>query len=104
MRVCGSVTESINSGQRKKGLKRSKFICAAIRATLRPHGSPCGQNSQREREPGLETAVVNSYLEKGERWRGWGTESENKLHVQRPRKLKIPVLTLEAFGEEEVKL
>ena len=40
----------------------------------------------------------------GGRWRGWGTGSENSLHVQRSRKLKIPVLALEASREEEVKL
>ena len=40
----------------------------------------------------------------GGRWRGWGTGGENSLHVQRSRKLKIPVLALEASREEEVKL
>jgi len=64
---------------------------------------PC-ENSQSEREPGSETAVVNSVICKGERWRGWGTESENSPHQQRSRKPKIAVLALEAFGEEEVKL
>ena len=43
-------------------------------------------------------------LANGGRWRGWGTGSENSLHVQRSRKPKIPVLALETSGEEEVKL
>ena len=43
-------------------------------------------------------------LANGGRWRGWGTGSENSLHLQRSRKPEIPVLVLEAFGEEEVKL
>ena len=43
-------------------------------------------------------------LAKGGRWRGWDTGSENSLHLQRSRKSKIPVLALEASGQEEVKL
>ena len=48
----------------------------------------------------LQTAL----LANGGRWRGWGTGSENSLHVQRSRKPKVPVLALEISGEEEVKL
>ena len=74
-----------------------------MRATP-PTPFPHEQNSQSERELGSETAVVNSIIYKGGRWRGWGTGSENSLHEQRSRKPKIPVLALETSGEEEVKL
>ena len=47
--------------------------------------------------------MQTALLANGGRWRGWGTGSENSLHVQRSRKPKIPVLALEASGEEEVK-
>jgi len=43
-------------------------------------------------------------LANGGRWRGWGTGSENSLHLQRSRKPEIPVLALEVSREEEVKL
>ena len=48
--------------------------------------------------------MQTALLANGGRWRGWGTGSENSLHVQRSRKPKIPVLALKTSGEEEVKL
>ena len=48
--------------------------------------------------------MQTALLANGGRWRGWGTGSENSLHVQRSRKPKVPVLALEISGEEEVKL
>ena len=54
--------------------------------------------------PTQRVLLKTALLAKGGRWRGWGTGSENSLHVQRSQKPQIPGLALEMSGEEEVKL